>query len=344
MEDPTFPFADTWHRSTGQLAAQCNRFEQRIVSVTKGLLEIGPLEWYYLHPQDTIPALLSRRPRFLHRTVADYPSSSGVLTCESKLNWADAYCKLSLAEIAAFDCSDKASSNFLYVLNMFRPAPRDGAGAREPSYSLLKQLEANFPVASSGFRILGVWSPPYRQELAGASLPHFFAYQGFISYVLTQIPWRRRTNSPVSDLNLLISWLYGDSSHNVKSESDVALRLQSRGLHFGDKVQLYSGDLNAAPGTPAVIATVWIVVVAMASSKFYRFLYFVPHFRLVPDGTLQPLLETLRTFLDDGADPDVVISLQPLKKKKKRRRDAENKIHLISNSHTQHTTGCFSYV
>ncbi|ROV92880.1 hypothetical protein VSDG_06370 [Cytospora chrysosperma] len=290
LQDPMFPFADTCRRSVDQLTEQCDSVEQRIASLTKGLLEVGPSQKTWSNP----PELLSKGVRFLHRTVADYLRCGGVLTCESTFNLSDAYWRLRIAEIAALEeLKLNDDSTFQYMLNMFIPF-KSYAHVDEPSHDLLKRAD--------------------RETFTGQtmSLPHFLLSTGLSSYILAQAPSRPRTASAVSDLNLLLAWVVQSYVHS----SDVTQQLLSQGFHFRDKVRLYfTSEQDEFVGhddsalVPQGTGTVWIVFVAQLWVYIESVLVI---YQDEPNAMwpVKVMLERLAVFIDNGADPDVVISFK----------------------------------
>lgn len=315
LQDPMFPFADTCRRSVDQLTDQCDSVEQRIASLTKGLLEVGPVRkvWH------DVPNLLSKGVRFLHRTVADYLRCGGVLTCESTFNLSDAYWRLRIAEIAALQEFRSGDDSILwYMQNMFIPIQY--YDHVDPSHDLLKRSEAEMPISlppvSWHITDRRGGSRADRETFTGQtmSLPHFLLSTGLSSYVLAQTSSRPRTTAAVSDLNLLLAWVVQSYVHS----SDVMQQLLSQGFHFRDKVRLYlptseegqlddneSSDLIVPQGT----GTVWIVFVAQLWLHIKDALV---SYQVQPSKvwSAKVMLERLAVFIDNGADSDVVISFR----------------------------------
>lgn len=315
LEDPTFPFAKTCRKTIDELTDQCNSGEQQIAFLTRGLLEISPIQ---AHIKRKDPKPLTKGVRFLHRTVADFLKDGGVLTCESTFNLSDSIWRLSLAEIVVFeDANCDGELIFEIMFKLFdlgeRPVQID-----QPSHDFLKRLEAEMPVSP----------PPVSQHITSwhfhadfetftgqtMSVPHFLLFKGHADYVLSQSLSRPRTASAVSDLNLLLVWVARDSP----SSPDITQQLLSKGFHFRDKVKLYPavakdqvGD-NEGFAITHSIGTVWIIFVAMLWSIIANSLSVE-----TPEDLDMPLVEfvkemlgSLAVFMDKGADPDVVISFR----------------------------------
>lgn len=101
LQDATIPIAETWQRSGDQLLEQCQRSEQQITALTRGLLEFRGA---FGHGRDQgLVGYFEGRIHFLHRTVAEFLRDGRVLTSGSTFNLADSYFKLRLVQIAVIE-------------------------------------------------------------------------------------------------------------------------------------------------------------------------------------------------------------------------------------------------
>lgn len=345
LDDPAFPFGYISPRSIDQALGKS---EQQIASLTKGLLEVGPVRSLPWIPTEGITpsrGLLTKGIGFSHRTVADYLKCGGVLTCESTFNFAESFLRLRIAEIMAlkdFKTTDSTDYEPLLLHHMRRILPdRPRNQYTEPyivSHHVLKRIEAALPVSllPPVYMVLrgGIDAlETHREKFEGQtlSIPHFFVFAGLTDHVLSQKYSRPMTTSQVPDLHLLLSWVCMWDREEYASSDDTQ-RFLSHGFHFRDKVLLYpiipenedrhNTDIESGPHMTGTVWMVFVVRLWMDIQWVLRMDWqdrqdrqdrqdesVINHMLTNRNrDRLKHKLEVLSTFLNNGADPDVVIS------------------------------------
>ncbi|ROV98495.1 hypothetical protein VPNG_08559 [Cytospora leucostoma] len=286
LKDPSFPSARTCQVRKDELQQRCKEAEQRVVALTKGLLEITIADG----EEPGSAKILERHFQFMHRSVADYLESSDLLTSNPDFNIPEAYTRLRVAETMTFDAITRSETLDIYFAQISRP---DDVGTMASVQILgqLREVSGRFPPSLVQDIVCPEQPRPdwnVEIDLRPASFVHWAAYEGHADYVISRMSDDWDAQPLDSGLNLLLSVVLGD-----RPDADLARSLLTHGFHSQDQIRLYNSISDFEP-----TASIWMI----ALIKFLSPSYF--GLGKTPSGVLSGII---CLFIVEGADTDVVV-------------------------------------